>query len=243
MGDLSLNSLRGKETTSDGLISGMRELCKAAQFARTSDRDRWQYAVGIKGLLRCGLTESELRWLICEGLVKHAVEHKHPQNGMRTFEAVDALRLRKRSCFVLTEQGEQFALLRLQESPASLSNERAQVQIRPRWIPDDQTLSVLGRIVKRFRWPAANQETVLTAFEEECWKSIDDPLPPTANVDSMSRLRDTIKSLNRNQKQHLIQFRGDGSGKGVCWEYTEEARTLLQQESVSGWHFQEWRSD
>jgi hypothetical protein len=32
-------------------------------------------------------------------------------------------------------------------------------------------------------------------------------------------LQETIKSLNRNQKQLLIRFIGDGSGTGVRWEF------------------------
>ncbi|MCA9067957.1 MAG: hypothetical protein KDA84_03490, partial [Planctomycetaceae bacterium] len=68
-------------------------------------------------------------------------------------------------------------------------------------------------------WPAINQETVLTAFEEEGWPArIDDPLPPHGNVNPRRRLHDTIKHLNKSQHIHLILFRGDGTGKGVIWE-------------------------
>ena len=57
------------------------------------------------------------------------------------------------------------------------------------------------------------------AFEEESWPPrIDDPLPPSPNIDSKKRLHDTIKSLNRHQKQRCIRFMGDGRGTGVRWE-------------------------
>jgi hypothetical protein len=76
--------------------------------------------------------------------------------------------------------------------------------------------------------PAANQERVLAAFEEEGWPvHIDDPLPPSPDQDSKRRLHDTINSLNRNQKCPLIRFVGDGTGQGVRWEFvggTPEAK-------------------
>jgi len=50
------------------------------------------------------------------------------------------------------------------------------------------------------------------------------------NQDSKRRLHDTINSLNRNQKQSLIRFLGDGKGEGIRWEFSsdppnEEPRT------------------
>jgi hypothetical protein len=57
------------------------------------------------------------------------------------------------------------------------------------------------------------------AFEEEGWPPrIDDPLPPSPEIDAKSRLRYTIKSLNKRQKKQLIHFMGDGSGEGIMWE-------------------------
>jgi hypothetical protein len=74
-------------------------------------------------------------------------------------------------------------------------------------------------VVKRFRVPASNQEVVLSVFEEEGWpKHIDDPLSPAPEMDPKRRLHSTIHCLNRNQKRHLIHFRGDGHGTGLCWE-------------------------
>ena len=57
------------------------------------------------------------------------------------------------------------------------------------------------------------------AFEEDGWPArIDDPLPPAKKIDAKQRLHDTIKNLNRNQKQRLIRFMGDGTGQGVRWK-------------------------
>ena len=78
-------------------------------------------------------------------------------------------------------------------------------------------------VVKEFKLPSPNQETLLTAFEEEGWPPhIDDPLSPTPPLDPRRRLHDTIKALNRKQKHGLIRFRGDGSGEGIRWEFTTQ---------------------
>ena len=77
--------------------------------------------------------------------------------------------------------------------------------------------------MKWFRVPSPSQEAVLAAFEEEGWPAaIDDPLIPQPAQDSKRRLRATLQSLNRNQQNRLIQFRGDGSGERILWELTNE---------------------
>jgi len=93
----------------------------------------------------------------------------------------------------------------------------------PTWDSQTRELRIDVVTVKRFKWTAVNQETVLAAFEEECWPHrIDDPLPPHPEQDSKRRLSDTIKCLNRKQINPLIHFRGDGTGEGVTWELVEE---------------------
>jgi hypothetical protein len=67
------------------------------------------------------------------------------------------------------------------------------------------------------------QEAILIAFEEERWPPrIDDPLPGSPDLLPKRRLHDTIKSLNRNQKNRLVRFMGDGTGEGVRWELVSE---------------------
>lgn len=80
-------------------------------------------------------------------------------------------------------------------------------------------------IVKQFKLPAVNQESILVAFEEEGWRQrIDDPIHPNGEQDSKQRLHDTITALNRNQKRRLIRFLGDGTGTGVRWELIRQSR-------------------
>ena len=89
----------------------------------------------------------------------------------------------------------------------------------PRWCPDSKELRFDGKVVKRFRWRAMNQETVLTAFQEDGWPiTIDDPLPPKMELDPKRRLHDTIKALNQNQEFAAIRFHGNGTGEGVRWQ-------------------------
>lgn len=92
---------------------------------------------------------------------------------------------------------------------------------QPHWDPHRRELRVGGVVVKRFRWPAANQETILAVFQEEGWPDrVDDPLPVVPEQDPKRRLHDTIKCLNRNQLNDIVHFRGDGTGEGVSWELT-----------------------
>jgi hypothetical protein len=74
-------------------------------------------------------------------------------------------------------------------------------------------------IVKQFKRPSPNQKAILMAFQEESWPVyIADPLSPQLDIDPKRRLNDTVKALNRNQKNPLLRFMGDGTGEGVVWE-------------------------
>src|SRR5262249_24878642 len=93
----------------------------------------------------------------------------------------------------------------------------------PTWDRDRQELRDSCIVVKRFKVPAAKQEIILAAFEEEHWpRRIDNPLPRRGVPSPGQRLQETIKSLNRHQKRPLIRFFGDGSGQGVRWEFCDE---------------------
>ena len=87
-------------------------------------------------------------------------------------------------------------------------------------------------VVKQFKVPALNQERILAAFEEEGWPvHIDDPLPPHPEQDPKRRLHDTINSLNRNQKNPLIRFLGNGNGQGIRWELSRRGAVESDGES------------
>jgi hypothetical protein len=176
---------------------------------------------------------NDLRWLICKGLVEHACELTLEGEHQRSFRPLGKLGLTARTCGVLTNSG---ADLMRRLAPADVRsgghqrenghalNGAATVlpllsRELPVWDQDRAELLFGGVVIKRFKVQAPNQEVILTAFQEEGWPArIDDPLPPHPDQDSKRRLHDTINSLNRNQKQPLLRFMGDGSGLGVRWE-------------------------
>ena len=218
-------------------------LADAAACAQDVGADVWQFSVELSALRRAGLTTNECRWLVAKGLARHAREVTAPDADRRIFQNYSNLALSRRTCFVIAERGIAYAnaLLRSQprrrstdardsnvvnrRRPNSESNGHAGT-LTPTWDSDRQQLRVGRVIVKEFKVPAANQEAILAAFQEENWvPRIDDPLAPQLNQDSKRRLHDTINSLNRNQKQALIRFLGDGKGEGIRWEFSNDPPT------------------
>lgn len=279
---------------------GLALLVRAREYADDVGHDPWDFAVEIQTLRAAELTSSDFRWLVCRGYLEHAREMTGPSDSRREFRRGAGLTFTKRTCFVLTEAGLEFArsVCRLPAAqraklpapreeagctpagPSGLplhvnkqkrdrrrANGRAhengsaaqpangsaarhaskapreeasciatchsglplhgkkQNDSRPEWDSERHEFRLGGRIVKTFKVPSPNQETILTAFEEDGWpRRIDDPLPPAHSMDPKQRLHDTIKSLNRNQKLRLIRFQGDGSGQGICWESLSEKK-------------------
>jgi hypothetical protein len=71
----------------------------------------------------------------------------------------------------------------------------------PSWDSHRRELYFGGELIKKFKIPSPNQEQILTVFEEENWPvRIDDPLSCLADSDPKQRLRETIRSLIRNQR-------------------------------------------
>lgn len=196
-------------------------LLRASEYASDVRHDVWDFAVEIRRLEALGVAPCDLRWLICKGLVEHAIETSSGECARR-FGRAGGLSFDERSCFVLTEQGIQTA----QDMLAALHHDegmRAPIsspdEARPQWNSNRRELSISGRVVKRYRVPAPNQELILNAFAEDGWPGrIDDPLPPNPDLEPKRRLQAAITCLNRNQKERLIHFRGDGRGVGICWE-------------------------
>lgn len=208
------------------------ELRKAYDFARQMARSRWEFAVEIGRLRVMRLTESDLRWLICMGLVEHAEEVTQPHDQERRFHPTQSLSFTKRTCFVLTSRGAELASGQTMATLQGVGDGKPHVQSpvphdalkngTPIWDRERRELRVADRLVKHFKWSAVNQEMILAAFEEEHWPArIDDPLPPRPGHEPKRRLNDTIKCLNRNQAHRLIHFHGDGTGEGVVWKHAD----------------------
>lgn len=212
-------------------------LREAAEYAAQLERSRWDFAVEYSVLRRSGLNRNDCRWIVCQGWVTHAIEITSTNSCGREFQPENQLTFSKASCFTLTEKGLLLALTLMSsddeaEPPleedhpgAGLGIEvgRGSPCIEPRFHCDVRELRLGDRLVKRFRLPSPNQETILLAFQEEGWpRRIDDPLPPTPYQESSHRLRETIKSLNRHQAQRLIHFGAAGDGQGILWSRCEQ---------------------
>jgi hypothetical protein len=75
-------------------------------------------------------------------------------------------------------------------------------------------------VIKQFQQPAANQVLVLQAEQELGWPSwLDNPLPGGQGKNPKVRLHDTIKDLNRRQRAEVLQFKGDGTGTRLGWDF------------------------
>lgn len=216
------------------LRAGLTTLLEAADYAADTQSARWDFAVSIQELRRLGFNDSDLRWLIRKGFVEHAREITVLGQELREFRPTGKLSFVRRTCCILTELGT--ATVRSIDAVRSIDcdvpkptalNGSAHAAIKVavpaiRWDAELRKLHVNGVVVKRFKWPAANQESVLNAFEEEGWPArIDDPLAPQPDQDAKRRLSDTIKCLNRKHEFSLIHFRGDGTGEGVFWEFID----------------------
>ena len=114
----------------------------------------------------------------------------------------------------------------VEPKPADLippASESATPTAMPVWDRERRELRLGGTVVKRFKWPAENQERVLDAFQELGWPGhIDDPLEQHPRICPKRRLHDTLKCLNRKQISGAIKFRGDGTGRGVLLEIVEK---------------------
>jgi hypothetical protein len=251
---VALESTIGQDVPSTSVTAavhfkrGLVILLEASRYAAELGRDAWDFAVEIVALREGGLNHSDLRWLICKGWVEHSREVLVRGRKGREFCHGASLTLTKRSCFVLTSSGIRSAeclpppvevaptALR---APVNSQNPTDSQSPLPKWDRDRQELRLRlnGEVVKEFRLPSPNQETVLMAFEEEGWPPrIDDPLPQHSGVDPKRRLHDTIKSLNRNQKRGRMRFMGDGTGEGGRWRaisLQEEENELTEEGQAS----------
>lgn len=90
---------------------------------------------------------------------------------------------------------------------------------RPSWDADIRELRYCGQLVLRFCRIAQHLELVLSAFQEQAWKTvIDDPLPGTSRPQAHQRLRDAVRHLNAKLFVHSLHFRVERDGTAIRWE-------------------------
>lgn len=217
-------------TVPPSLIPALVLLLRAEEYARQQQAPAWDFAEEISTLQREGLANCDLRWLVCAGYVEHAVETTGRGHARRQFRRANSFRFAERSCFVLTPAGVVFAQRCCAQptAPGSVNvgattgrSAAANPGSRPTWDAELRELWFGEVLVKQFRQPAPNQETILAAFSEEGWPPrVADPLPPQPSIDAKQRLHDTITNMNRNLARPLLHFSGDGTGEGIRWQAT-----------------------
>lgn len=218
------------------MIDALSNLLRAREYADEVGVDPWKFAVEWRLLRARGLEETDVRYLVARGLVEFRREISLPAAFERTFVQHDVPRLSSDTAFILTPAGISFcrSLDSAEILPLPADPDRTPITptsfpaaphfatppqtLKPHWNPDRRELTYGGKLVKCYRVPSPNQELILNVFQEEDWPEfIDDPLPPDEDIDAVSRLQATVKSLNRRQLNRLIRFHGNG-GKKVIWK-------------------------
>jgi hypothetical protein len=225
------------------IVRAYRLLLAAFEYARDTKVDPWQFAVEMDELLQRGIATADLRWLVAARIAEHRREVTVPGDRERSFRPLAATEFPNATAVVLTEQGAQ-RLTTILPRPdrrsgrrANLAKSRPEIEVsgdersrapqaqKPVWDQLRRELRYGNQVVKHFRVPAANQEIILQAFQEEGWPPcIDDPLPPRKDAPSKGRLLASVKSLNRSQLSPLLLFHGNGNGIQVYWEAAVSSR-------------------
>src|SRR3954451_23197271 len=86
---------------SASIAKAVRGLEKACRYALETVRNPWDFAITMSELRRTGVSESDLRWLVCQGYIEHAKEIPST-SGERAFDQRVSLRFSKSSAFVIT---------------------------------------------------------------------------------------------------------------------------------------------
>jgi hypothetical protein len=200
--------------TPSAALSALAVLLEAGQCARHLGQESREFAVELPCLLAAGITPGAIRWLMHSGYAEHLVETTPPKSGKRSFREAAGTALGASSCFVLTDVGTALALRGA--GPAAPA-------AKPTWDQDHRELCLGPFVVKRFTQAARVQETILAAFEEEGWPDrIDDPIPPSADLDPVNRLRSAVNNLNRGQRPPHVRFGVCNCGSAVSWRVASE---------------------
>ena len=207
------------------LRAGLAVLWRAYICTQDTGANVWDLSLPTGRLYEAGMTGADLRWMMAKGFAVHVEETTEYGDAHRSFRRGNGYFLNHRSCLFLTASGAALAEDVFREAArsaqATFANHRMG-SVKPRWDAIRRELSLDGMIVKRFRVPARNQETILSVFEEEGWvEHIHDPLPVTQDIDAPTRLHDAINRLNRSQINPLLRFHGDGKGTGIFWDLSK----------------------
>ena len=205
--------------------SFLQILVEANEYSSDLTISPWAFSVGFSEASMMGINLNDLHWMTR----RNWIQCRHGKRELFN-EGFVQHEIVKGSEFIILSSGimalrsaqkEDVAAVPLHSLKVSHANGYTLSDdfSTPKWNVERRELTVSGTVVKRFRWPAPNQEMILSVFSEEGWPSrIEDPLPQGKGLDPKRRLGDTIKCLNRNQNVNLIRFRGDGTGEGILWD-------------------------
>jgi hypothetical protein len=205
--------------------SAVRLLLDAYERAREHQRSPWDFAVEIKELHACKLTDTDLRDLLCNKLIDHRVEIKPGEPDARSFRSIGGYTFRDDTCLILTDSGAAWARslngrhLGNGSSPDRFGKNGIALATTPTYDLDLRQLRIGGHIAKQLRQKAECQEQILDAFQEQNWpRRIANPLSLAPGCDPKQHLRQAISNLNHHQKRPCVRFHADGTGDGVLWE-------------------------
>jgi hypothetical protein len=164
-----------------------------------------------------------LFWMLYQGHVEHFCQTTNPVSGELVFTPVLTLNLSETSSFALTKIGKAFAAVFLGDALVPADKETFAAawdslllgRLVPHYCSGGERVFGWGvHVLKHFQQPSPNQELILCTAEELDWPNnwFDDPLPRRGKKNPKVHLHDTIKDLNRRQKQpYLLHFVGDGN--------------------------------
>ncbi len=87
------------------LMRSVGKLIQSYDYACDTAIDIWHFAVEVDELRNCGLTNSDVRWLLARRFVEYAVETTGEHDTRRTFAPHSHPTFPNRTCLVLTELG------------------------------------------------------------------------------------------------------------------------------------------
>lgn len=246
-----MSSPQARPTIAQSLTTMQRRallcLLQAFENAYELQQDTWQFAPQLPQLRAEGISSIVLRHLVAQGLAVHGRETTQPTAQRRSVRPLAHLQFSEQSCFVLADGGLALARALTRQDEICPQDGRdiftAVAELpspRPSFVSCEdgrRELRLRYAVVKRYWKPGANQELVLSAFQEQDWpRRIFDPIPPRPDLDSKRRLRDTVARLNRSQLEPLLRFHGDGTGRAVYWELLAEVANTspLDRQQTAG---------
>jgi hypothetical protein len=178
----------------------------------------------ISQLYERGVTNDVLLWLLYQGHIQHYL-CKPLQGWSNGSMSAASLVFEQTSRFFLTDTGVTFTrALRRHDSANGcavhyLSEHFVLGRFTPRYDAANRLFTWGVHLLKRFRSPSANQEACLIAAERLGWPEwMNDPLPRVTGTNPKARLHDTVKDLNRRQREYLVHMKCDGTGRRWGWE-------------------------